>query len=141
MAAEKPRAPFRVEWVVEVAARSPFEAACYAMEIGLTVGHTATIFRVNGELIDVEGDEPSANGHLYGRVQPWATIDSAPRNGRTIDLWDEQIGRWTDMYWDTHWQAWARKEGYPVVTRIYRTLAPTYWCELPMGPDGSVSHG
>lgn len=29
----------------------------------------------------------------------WQTIDSAPRDGSTVDLWDADVGRVTDCYW------------------------------------------
>lgn len=55
----------KVEWVVFVQAESAEEAAGFAAEIQLDPRHTAQVYRVDGELIDLEGDEPSQNAWCY----------------------------------------------------------------------------
>jgi len=29
----------------------------------------------------------------------WKTIESVPKDGTVVDLWHEEFGRFTDMYW------------------------------------------
>lgn len=59
----------KVIWVVDInRGSSPSESASFAMECGLQGFGTATVFKVDGEFVDIEGDEPSENRPCFDGV-------------------------------------------------------------------------
>lgn len=59
----------KVVWVADVSAgSSPEESACFAIELGGQHFGTATVFKVDGEFVDIEGDEPSNNRACYDDI-------------------------------------------------------------------------
>lgn len=60
---ESPRR--RVVWIADFTGSSPGESAGFAMECGMQGFGTATVFLVDGERVDMEGDDPSENGNCY----------------------------------------------------------------------------
>lgn len=55
----------RVVWIADFHGSSPDESAGFAMECGGQHFGTATVFLVDGERVDMEGDEPSENDICY----------------------------------------------------------------------------
>jgi hypothetical protein len=55
----------KVIWIADFSGSSPSESAGFAMECGMQAFGNATIFLVDGERVDMEGDDPSGNGHCY----------------------------------------------------------------------------
>jgi hypothetical protein len=78
----------------------------------------------------------------------WSSIDSAPLDGTTVDLWCERswepgaFERSTDMYWCTTHECWRQRghEHYvdftwrPGREPIDRHLIPTMWAPIIL-PD------
>ena len=59
----------KVVWVADVSAgSSPQESAGFAMDLAHQNFGTATIFKVDGEFVDMEMDEPSANRVCYDDI-------------------------------------------------------------------------
>lgn len=59
----------KVIWAADIQqGSSAHEAACFAIELGLQQFGTATVFKVDGEFVDVEGDEPSGNRPCYDDI-------------------------------------------------------------------------
>jgi hypothetical protein len=68
----------------------------------------------------------------------WRTIESAPRDGTRVDLWDRSGHRWTDAHWGVHYWRHGMPAGEPSWGR--GTIDgpapdPTHWMPLPAPPE------
>lgn len=64
-------------------------------------------------------------------MSDWKTIETAPRDGTDVLLWDGQaveLGHWLD--WDDGTGDWVDREFLP--------LRPTYWMNLPDPPSSDA---
>jgi hypothetical protein len=70
-----------VVWAVEVEGSSPLEAAGHAYEIQQQPEHTASVFLVDGQLIDLPGDVAGTNAPCFAKILPTreALIDAYRR--------------------------------------------------------------
>jgi len=64
-------------------------------------------------------------------VVSWRTMDNAPKDGTLIDLNFDGI-RQIDCYWHEQHNCWARKHGYPSVTKVFFGT-PSGWAPRPDG--------
>jgi hypothetical protein len=48
---------YKVKWEIDLEANSPKEAAQQALDMLQDKGSTATVFKVNGKLIDLDADQ------------------------------------------------------------------------------------
>ena len=72
----------------------------------------------------------------------WRPIETAPKDGATVLLWDRdvghhEIGRWSDRHQCWHQIEWGPDEEPPVdADMIQRTIyLPSHWQPLPQPPD------
>jgi hypothetical protein len=71
----------------------------------------------------------------------WQPIETAPKDGTPVDLWQPRIGRWTNMRWDYHnWMS-----GKPVGEKSWGggsrdgpDAEPTHWMPVPAPPNDGV---
>lgn len=86
---------------------------------------------------DASSSEKEAADKWNRRVHPWHGIVSAPKDGRTVDLWINGY-RVTNCQWDETKQEWT--EGWVDAEGKYQSFAvmwapPTYWMPIPEPPE------
>lgn len=74
--------------------------------------------------------------------EQWQPIETAPKDGTTIDLWCRNIShgstgavRAPDSFWDDEVQKWEDRHGWILETK----WKPTHWMPLPAGPKLALS--
>lgn len=79
-------------------------------------------------------------------VQRWEPIETAPKDGTSVDLW-AQGQRWANKRWGRHdpfsdapfgpehWIAVTAPRGEPIG---FRYIEPTHWMPLPSPPVGAA---
>ena len=98
------------------------------------------------------GYTPAKRLHEDLAIFRWQPIESAPRDGTMIDVWEggEFSGRWTDVFWgkpqhecgemgqycDSDWH--SLKDGW-VCSTFQEPLhfTPTHWMRSPQGPSNN----
>lgn len=64
----------------------------------------------------------------------WQPIETAPRDGTYVDVWDTSNGRTTDVKWDHGaWKEWTFGFESPGFVEI--DPQPTHWMPRPAPPS------
>lgn len=70
--------------------------------------------------------------HVQAAPDAWRPISEHDGSDMLVDLWASGH-RWTDFRLEDG-RRWARKEGYPAITRVL-TVRPSHFLIVPAGPE------
>lgn len=90
------------------------------------------------EHIRVLKDNADLRAQLAAAGPLWQPIESAPKDGTTVDLWDRRGFRWTDKHWGQHYWRNGKPENRPLSWGCGSADGPgpdpIYWMPKPAPP-------
>jgi len=98
-----------------------------------TIDHAIAFYR---DIPTGQYDDEAVEALEFYRDHQWQPIETAPKDGQTIDLWSGN-GRYADCKWHptrgfVHW--WV--DGFDTFEWVRLDYPPTHWMPLPPPPAG-----